>query len=107
MGFFDFLKGLFGGKKAASQKVNCPSCGTEVTMGSEVCPECGVSISELFRRKCPNCGELNEVDSDKCSKCGHSFAEEEARELSYNCSSCGYQSDTFFAVCPVCGTRTT
>ena len=108
MGFFNFLKNIFGGKKTPSQKVECPNCGEKVTLDTERCPSCGVSISNLFRRKCPNCGTLNETDSEKCIKCGHSFAEEEAKEeeLSYRCSVCGYEADAFFTICPLCGTRT-
>jgi len=108
MGVFDFLKNIFGGKKTSSQKLNCPNCGTEVNLEDKICPKCGVNVSNLFRRKCPNCGELNEVDSDKCAKCGHSFAEEEAseEEITYRCNVCGHESDDFFTVCPVCGTRT-
>ena len=107
MGVFDFLRNLFGKKN--NQKLKCPNCGAEVTLNMERCPACGVSIVSMFRRKCPECGEINEIGAVKCSKCSYNLAAEKEvkeKEISYTCFVCGYENDAFFAVCPVCGTRT-
>lgn len=108
MGFFDFLKGVFGGRKGTSQKVKCPNCGEDVSLDEKNCMECGAEIAAVLRIKCPKCGEPNDAGEAKCIKCGSRLTVEEPKEeeVSYRCFVCGNVSDSFFTVCPVCGTRT-
>ncbi len=104
MGLLDFLKNLFGKKN--NQKMKCPNCHYyPLTADMERCPGCGLNVKSMFRLQCPKCGSYNELDAGKCMKCGYSFSPEEEK-VSYNCGVCGYQSESFFTICPTCGTRT-
>jgi anaerobic ribonucleoside-triphosphate reductase len=110
MGLLDILRGFFRneGDTLAKKKFKCPNCGYyPITLDMERCPNCGVRIKSMFRKKCPKCGELNELDAKVCVKCGYDFEAEikRATKTIYRCPICGYESDVFFTVCPVCGTR--
>jgi predicted RNA-binding Zn-ribbon protein involved in translation (DUF1610 family) len=103
MGVLDFLKNIFRGK--SNQKFKCPNCGYyPLTPDTEKCPGCGIDVKSTFRLKCPKCGTYNELGAKKCMKCGHAFSAEKEK-VSYSCSVCGYESDSFFTVCPTCGTK--
>jgi len=101
MGFFDFLKGLF--KQEKKQEIlKCPNCEHAILIDMDRCPGCGLNIKSTIKLRCPNCGAANEGTAEKCSECGASL--KDARFI-YRCHVCGNESEKFFAVCEVCGTR--
>lgn len=48
------------------QQKNCPSCGTEISINSKFCPNCGFSMME---KKC-SCGAILKPGMKFCAECG-------------------------------------
>ncbi len=101
MGLFDFLKGIFR-KEKKPEVLNCPNCSHRITLDMDRCPGCGLRINSLIRRKCPRCGTSNEGTAEKCSSCGASLKD---AHFVFVCHVCGNESEKFFTICEICGTR--
>jgi hypothetical protein len=52
----------------AEMTVRCPACGENVKSGSELCPLCGVTISD-YVIKCPGCGASVPAIDEVCPEC--------------------------------------
>ncbi|MFA5049933.1 MAG: zinc ribbon domain-containing protein [Candidatus Micrarchaeia archaeon] len=110
MGFFDILfKSVKKNNPYAGIFKPCPNCKKKVNLGYERCPNCGVRIASMFRKKCPKCKTLNDLDAPICKneKCKYDFSAEMAlaHKKKYKCPICGYEADYFMISCPACGTR--
>lgn len=60
--------------------VRCPSCGTDIPIGSAFCSVCGAAIPAetapavpAGSRQCPQCGKVVPEDNKFCSGCGYRF----------------------------------
>ncbi len=51
------------------EKIKCPKCSYEMSVGNKRCPKCGTNIYNLAK-KCNNCGSIENSFSRFCSKCG-------------------------------------
>jgi len=109
MGIGELIGNMLRGnpQQSKGQSRPCPNCGQTINLGMERCPQCGVRIKSMFRRKCPRCGSLNELDVKKCSKCGYDFdaESERAKKTFYVCPICGYRMESLYTSCPACNTR--
>ena len=98
MGIGDLIRNAFSSNstKLDSKPIPCPSCKKEINLNLERCPNCGVRISSMFRKKCPKCKTLNEISANKCTKCFYDFdaESERAKKTYYSCPICGYKYGT-------------
>ncbi|MBI5046395.1 hypothetical protein HZC07_01545 [Candidatus Micrarchaeota archaeon] len=109
MGIGEIIKNALKGSPLArkKEKQQCPNCKQPLDLGMERCPNCGVRIKSMFRRKCPKCNSLNELDNDRCTKCRYDFKAEGERDKKtyYLCPICGYHMEGFLTRCPACDTK--
>ena len=109
MGLGEIIKGAFGKKSSDldSKPRPCPNCKKDINLNMERCPNFGVRISSMFRKKCPKCSTLNEIKAPKCLKCFYDFDAESqrAKKTYYSCPICGYKMDAILTSCPACNTK--
>ena len=52
-----------------AQETNCPSCGSEQSVKSDYCGECGSALPTIWQ--CPECNrDVNTFQNDFCTHCG-------------------------------------
>lgn len=56
-------------KKAAEDRLNCPSCGSRNPEGVKFCQECGAKLAQS-KAVCTSCGEENPPGTRFCGNCG-------------------------------------
>ncbi len=88
----------------AIKKWTCPSCGSEMAVGSAFCTSCGTKRPEAFR--CANCGRSLGRDVAFCPTCGtpssgHVVPSPTVKTKS--CPSCGRLVSSKYDACPSCG----
>jgi predicted RNA-binding Zn-ribbon protein involved in translation (DUF1610 family) len=61
--------------KKDEEMFECPSCGTELPVSSNVCYNCGVEFvdEQATQFECPECHTMVSISADKCPKCGAQF----------------------------------
>jgi RNA polymerase subunit RPABC4/transcription elongation factor Spt4 len=68
--------------------IKCPSCGEEIEIGTDSCPECDQPL-------CPQCGAAVSEDDPACPACGHEFT--------FTCPDCEAEVGVEDMICPNCG----
>ena len=50
----------------------CSNCGKSIDINAEICPECGVRVSNTQKTEkfCSNCGKSIDINAEICPKCG-------------------------------------
>lgn len=56
-------------KQIAKSSRKCPRCGYTVSIGTKVCPNCGIDLMKYWI-KCKYCRKLYNIDLGKCPYCG-------------------------------------
>jgi predicted nucleic acid-binding Zn ribbon protein len=59
------------------QTVNCPSCGSPITVGQKFCGVCGLNLAGMTQQKptaCPTCGTPISPGQQFCGVCGTNLA---------------------------------
>ena len=107
MGLLDLISDAIKPQPHSDLKGKCPKCKTDVNMGMERCPKCGVHIESMFRIECPKCKAANELKASRCVKCGYELAAPPPQQSKpqYRCPICGYAADYYMLSCPSCGAK--
>lgn len=82
----------------SSEKIKCPSCGSELPSNAKFCLECGTKIEVLAENEmiCPACGKKT-PKGKFCMECGH--------PLVNKCPNCGAEVPQGGKFCLECGTK--
>src|SRR5439155_14132103 len=67
--------------REVSQKMKCPSCGSDNREGAKFCGECAAPLAVALA--CPRCGTANPKGRKFCDSCGQPLAEPSAPIRSY------------------------
>ena len=62
-------------KDVAPTTKKCPSCSTEMPIGTAMCGTCGheFSVTQKAMKACGSCNSLNSINASQCNACGASF----------------------------------
>ncbi|UCH31345.1 MAG: SPFH domain-containing protein [Candidatus Bathyarchaeota archaeon] len=86
---------------ASPQKVVvCQNCGTQNTVGTKFCGNCGSSLGPITKVKCPKCSSENPTNMKFCGNCGASLKKAEIK-----CSKCKAKNPEGTKFCGNCGNK--
>ena len=85
------------GKSAASSKVKCAKCGSDMDAAAKFCPNCGAKAVPAGSITCPKCGKAVPAKSRFCPECG--------ANLAVKCPKCGIDVKPGAKFCPNCGEK--
>jgi membrane protease subunit (stomatin/prohibitin family) len=85
---------------APQQLVLCPNCGTQNTLGTKFCGNCGSSLAPVAKIKCPKCGAENPETQKFCGNCGSSLKPQEIE-----CPKCKTKNPSTNKFCSNCGKK--
>lgn len=102
MGYGQVMAGAIGGQGAGraqgpAQTVGCSKCGTQNTIGTKFCSNCGAPQQAPVSAECPACNAQVQAGTKFCASCGTSLVPQP-------CKNCQAPVQAGAKFCASCGT---
>ncbi|MCW3977944.1 MAG: SPFH domain-containing protein [Candidatus Bathyarchaeota archaeon] len=86
--------------EAPQQLIVCQNCGTQNSVGTKFCGNCGKSLAPVAKVKCPKCGTDVPSTTKFCGNCGSALKPEKV-----NCPKCKTKNLSTSKFCSSCGAK--